>query len=87
MVAICGRVHLSPNHGFNLNKSAGDKHYFHRQGPNRSILMTASSTRLGTGGGVLDKPTIEKTTPSRDSEFDVRVLPRTTSVGTSRRRW
>ncbi|KAB2633700.1 hypothetical protein D8674_029947 [Pyrus ussuriensis x Pyrus communis] len=71
MAAICGRVPLSTNHGFNLTKS-GDKHYFHRQSPNRSILMTTSSTRLGTGGGVLDKPTLEKTTPSRDSEFDVR---------------
>ncbi|KAI5330390.1 PREDICTED: ATP-dependent Clp protease [Prunus dulcis] len=71
MAAICGRVALSPNQGFNLAKS-GDKHYVHKQCSSRSILMTASSTRLGKGGGLLEKPTIEKTTPSRDSEFDLR---------------
>lgn len=27
---------------------------------------------VGKGGGVLDKPVIEKTTPGRESEFDLR---------------
>ena len=31
-----------------------------------------SVAALGRGGGLLDKPTIEKTTPGRESEFDVR---------------
>ena len=34
--------------------------------------MTATTTVLGKGGGLLEKPTIEKTTPGRDSEFDLR---------------
>lgn len=34
--------------------------------------MTASATRLGKGGGLLERPTIETTTPGRESEFDLR---------------
>lgn len=34
--------------------------------------MTATTTVLGKGSGLLEKPTIEKTTPGRDSEFDLR---------------
>lgn len=52
----------------------GDKTYFHKQCPNRSTLMTATTTVLGKGGGLLEKPTIEKTTPGRDSEFDLRYI-------------
>ncbi|KAF5179457.1 Atp-dependent clp protease adapter protein clps [Thalictrum thalictroides] len=70
--AICGRVSLSPNHVFN-NHKPGDKHAVYR-GPctNRGILMTISAAGPGKGGGLLDRPTIEKTTPGRESEFDVR---------------
>lgn len=53
---------------------AGDKHSLSK-GPclNRGVLMTLStSAALGKGGGVLDKPIIEKTTPGRESEFDLR---------------
>lgn len=40
---------------------------------NRGVLMTLSTyAALGKGGGVLDKPIIEKTTPGRESEFDLR---------------
>lgn len=40
---------------------------------NRGVLMNLSTTSaLGKGGGVLDKPIIEKTTPGRESEFDLR---------------
>lgn len=34
--------------------------------------MTIATTGLGRGGGLLEKPTIERTTPGRDSEFDKR---------------
>lgn len=34
--------------------------------------MAMSATGVGKGGGVMDKPVIEKTTPGRESEFDVR---------------
>lgn len=50
----------------------GDKYYFHKQCRNRSTLMMLSVAELGKGGGLLEKPTIEKTTPGRESEFDVR---------------
>lgn len=50
----------------------GDKYYFHKQCRNRSALMMISVAELGKGGGLLEKPTIEKTTPGRESEFDVR---------------
>ncbi|AAD49977.1 ATP-dependent Clp protease adapter protein CLPS1 [Arabidopsis thaliana] len=70
--AICGRLALAPSSLF--NSKSGDKHLVSK-GPcvNRSILMTLStSAALGKGGGVLDKPIIEKTTPGRESEFDLR---------------
>ncbi|PON86483.1 Ribosomal protein [Trema orientale] len=68
---ICSRVPLSPNHVFNPSKS-GDKYHFHKQCSNRNILMTIATTGIGRGGGLLEKPTIERTTPSRDSEFERR---------------
>ncbi|CAK9312179.1 unnamed protein product [Citrullus colocynthis] len=74
--AICGRLPLSPNHFFNPTKP-GDKYYFHKQCRNRSILMMLSAAELGRGGGLLEKPTIEKTTPGRESEFDVRKSRKT----------
>ncbi|KAK9114813.1 hypothetical protein Syun_021610 [Stephania yunnanensis] len=51
----------------------GDKNSFCR-GPcaHRGIFMAISATGPGKGGGVLDRPTIEKTTPGRESEFDLR---------------
>ncbi|XP_022136972.1 ATP-dependent Clp protease adapter protein CLPS1, chloroplastic-like isoform X2 [Momordica charantia] len=44
---------------------------------NRSTLMMLSVAELGKGGGLLEKPTIEKTTPGRESEFDVRKSRKT----------
>ncbi|KAA8541182.1 hypothetical protein F0562_025211 [Nyssa sinensis] len=67
--AICGRVALSPNHVF--HPKPGDKYSLHKQCTNRSIFMTLSATG-GKGGGVLERPIIEKTTPGRESEFDLR---------------
>ncbi|KAK6925228.1 Adaptor protein ClpS, core [Dillenia turbinata] len=52
--------------------SAGDKHLLHTQCPSRSMLMAISAVGAGKGGGVLERPTIERTTPGRESEFDVR---------------
>ncbi|KAK9105642.1 hypothetical protein Scep_022486 [Stephania cephalantha] len=74
--AICGRVSLSPNHVF--NHKPGDKNSFCR-GPcaHRGIFMAISATGPGKGGGVLDRPTIEKTTPGRESEFDLRKSRKT----------
>lgn len=53
----------------------GDKQAVYR-GPciNRGILMTISAAGPGKGGGLLERPTIEKTTPGRESEFDVRYI-------------
>ncbi|WRX13846.1 Adaptor protein ClpS [Theobroma cacao] len=34
--------------------------------------MAISTTGAGRGAGVLEKPVIERTTPGRESEFDVR---------------
>ncbi|XP_048604498.1 ATP-dependent Clp protease adapter protein CLPS1, chloroplastic-like isoform X9 [Brassica napus] len=70
--AICGRLALAPSSLFN-SKSA-DKHSVSK-GPwvnNRGVLMTMSA--MGKGGGVLDKPIIEKTTPGRESEFDLSLV-------------
>ncbi|KAF8095360.1 hypothetical protein N665_0335s0008 [Sinapis alba] len=70
--AICGRLALAPTTLF--NSLSGDKHSVSK-GPhasNRGVLMTMSTSVVGKGGGVLDKPIIEKTTPGRESEFDLR---------------
>ncbi|CAH8326976.1 unnamed protein product [Eruca vesicaria subsp. sativa] len=70
--AICGRLALAPSSLF--NSISGDKHSLSK-GPcvnNRGVLMTMSTSTLSKGGGVLDKPIIEKTTPGRESEFDLR---------------
>ncbi|CAL9167149.1 unnamed protein product [Musa hybrid cultivar] len=70
--AICSRIALSPNHV--VNPKPGDKLSQHR-GPcaNRGILMAVSVSGPGKGGGgLLERPTIEKTTPGRESEFDLK---------------
>ncbi|KAF8378477.1 hypothetical protein HHK36_029819 [Tetracentron sinense] len=86
--AIWGRVALSPNHVLNpkpecfswmaIMCSTGDKHTLYK-GPctNRGILMTISATGPGKGGGLLERPAIEKTTPGRESEFDLRKSRKT----------
>ncbi|KAG6759665.1 hypothetical protein POTOM_036149 [Populus tomentosa] len=72
--AICGRIALSPNNVFNP-KPVGDKNSVCR-GPcaSRGILMSISATVSGKGGGggILEKPVIERTTPVHESEFDLR---------------
>ncbi|XP_038976481.1 ATP-dependent Clp protease adapter protein CLPS1, chloroplastic-like, partial [Phoenix dactylifera] len=44
---------------------------------NRGILVAISATGPGKGGGLLERPTIEKTTPGRESEFDLRKSRKT----------
>ncbi|KAK9278983.1 hypothetical protein L1049_028565 [Liquidambar formosana] len=68
--AICGRLPLSPNHVF--NPKPGDRHSLYKQCMNRSILTSISAAGPGKGGGLLERPTIERTTPGRESEFDLR---------------
>ncbi|KAM7487602.1 hypothetical protein LguiB_025086 [Lonicera macranthoides] len=45
-----------------------------RKGPcsNRSAVVTVSATGQGKGGGLLEIPAIDKATPGRDSEFNLR---------------
>ncbi|XP_026407875.1 ATP-dependent Clp protease adapter protein CLPS1, chloroplastic-like [Papaver somniferum] len=75
--AIWGRVSLSPNHIFN-NKPGGDTYSIYKGNcTNRGILMTVSAAGPGKGGGLLERPTIEKTTPGRESEFDLRKSRKT----------
>ncbi|XP_021910143.1 ATP-dependent Clp protease adapter protein CLPS1, chloroplastic [Carica papaya] len=74
--AICGRLSLSPSTVF--NPKPGEKHS-PCKGPciTRGILMALSATGGGKGGGVLERPVIEKTTPGRESEFDLRKSRKT----------
>ncbi|GER51588.1 ATP-dependent Clp protease adapter protein clpS [Striga asiatica] len=44
----------------------------HKQWATLNTLMTMQVVGDSKGGGVLDKPIIEKTTPGRESEFDLR---------------
>nr|GMD83825.1 ATP-dependent Clp protease adapter protein CLPS1, chloroplastic [Ipomoea batatas]GME15477.1 ATP-dependent Clp protease adapter protein CLPS1, chloroplastic [Ipomoea batatas] len=67
--AICGRISLSPNH-FSHPKP-GDKNHFQKLWAIRNV-MAMPIAGVGKGGGLLDKPVIEKTTPGRESEFDLR---------------
>ncbi|XP_039042294.1 ATP-dependent Clp protease adapter protein CLPS1, chloroplastic-like isoform X2 [Hibiscus syriacus] len=39
---------------------------------NRGILMAILTTGSGKGAGILEKPVIERTTPCRESEFDLK---------------
>ncbi|XP_028768211.1 ATP-dependent Clp protease adapter protein CLPS1, chloroplastic-like isoform X1 [Neltuma alba] len=56
-----------------LTLSFGDK-YSSCRGPcsNLCIPMAVLATGPGRGGGLLEKPVIEKGTPGRESEFDLR---------------
>ncbi|CAI9299980.1 unnamed protein product [Lactuca saligna] len=50
----------------------GDKYLLHKQSTKWITVMTMAPPRLEKGAEVLDKPVIEKTTPGRESEFDLR---------------
>ncbi|KAL1356720.1 ATP-dependent Clp protease adapter protein CLPS1, chloroplastic isoform X2 [Arachis hypogaea] len=56
----------------------GDRNYGFRYSRSRSVvIMSAAGAVIGKGGGVLDRPTIETTSPSRQSEFDLRKSRKT----------
>ncbi|XP_022726222.1 ATP-dependent Clp protease adapter protein CLPS1, chloroplastic-like [Durio zibethinus] len=69
--AISGILTLLPNTVF--YPKPGEKQSLSK-GPfaNRGVLMGISTTGLGKGAGILEKPVIERTTPGRESEFDLR---------------
>lgn len=50
----------------------GDKHSLNKQWTHRTMLMTVSAAARGKGAEVLERPTIERITPGRESEFDLR---------------
>ena len=51
---------------------SGDKYASYKQCNQRSILMAVTAAGAGKGGGLLEKPTIERNTPGRESEFYLR---------------
>ncbi|KAK4263765.1 hypothetical protein QN277_029139 [Acacia crassicarpa] len=69
--AMCGRLALSPTHVF--NPKPGDKYSSCRRPcSNLCIPMAVIATGPGKGGGLLERPVIEKETPGRESEFNLR---------------
>lgn len=68
-VLLSKRVHILIAVSFVI---AGDKNFPFKYSKDRSIVMTVAASRLGKGGGLLERPTIEKTSPGRESEFDLR---------------
>ncbi|XP_057815216.1 ATP-dependent Clp protease adapter protein CLPS1, chloroplastic [Cryptomeria japonica] len=69
--AVCSKLFVLPAQTF--QPKSGDK-ILQQKGTyaNRVLSATGVASAGGKGGGVLDRPTIEKTTPGRDSEFDLR---------------
>ncbi|XP_078433417.1 ribosomal protein L12/ ATP-dependent Clp protease adaptor protein ClpS family protein isoform X2 [Wolffia australiana] len=69
--AICAGITLSPMQVFAPRQ--GDKH-LQLKGPflHRGAVAPVAAASPGKGGGLLDKPTVEKTTPGRESEFNLR---------------
>ncbi|KAK8657620.1 hypothetical protein V6N13_035850 [Hibiscus sabdariffa] len=69
--AIRGRLSLSPSTVF--NPKPGEKQSRCRGAcTNRGVLMAISTTGSGKGAGILEKPVIERTTPGRESEFNLK---------------
>ncbi|KAL4383154.1 hypothetical protein GQ457_15G005280 [Hibiscus cannabinus] len=69
--AIRGRLSLSPSTVF--NPKPGEKQSRCRGAcTNRGVLMVISTTGSGKGAGILEKPVIERTTPGRESEFNLK---------------
>ncbi|XP_027358798.1 ATP-dependent Clp protease adapter protein CLPS1, chloroplastic-like [Abrus precatorius] len=63
---------LSPNQVFNA-ANYGDKNFPLKYSRDRSVVMAVATPGiLGKGGGLLERPTIETTSPGRESEFDLR---------------
>ncbi|KAK8479597.1 hypothetical protein V6N13_042434 [Hibiscus sabdariffa] len=69
--AIRGRLSLSPSTVF--NPKPGEKQSRCRGAcTNRGVLMAIYTTGSGKGAGILEKPVIERTTPGRESEFNLK---------------
>ncbi|ONK65415.1 uncharacterized protein A4U43_C07F36860 [Asparagus officinalis] len=69
--AMYSRIALSPNHV--INSKSGDKVLLYKgQYMARGVPRTVSAAGAGKGGGLLERPTVETTTPGRESEFDLR---------------
>ncbi|KAF3324205.1 ATP-dependent Clp protease adapter protein ClpS [Carex littledalei] len=71
--AIYNRIPLSLNHF--LNSKPGDKFSLYKGRPlfvSGAMVTALSATAPGKGGSVLDRPVKEKSTPGRDSEFDLK---------------
>ena len=56
------------------NCIAGDKYSFCKGPFSNLCIPMAVATGSGKGGGLLEKPVIEKSTPGRESEFDLRYV-------------
>ncbi|CAN6479840.1 unnamed protein product [Victoria cruziana] len=69
---ICGRISISP-----FNPKSVDRLPPQFISPNRVTFTVVSATAPGKGGGLLERPTIEKATPGRESEFDLRKSRKT----------
>ncbi|QCD92144.1 ATP-dependent Clp protease adaptor protein ClpS [Vigna unguiculata] len=75
--ALSTALALSPNQVFNA-VNPGDKNFALKYCKDRTVVMTMAATGiLGKGGGLVERPTIETTTPGRESEFDVRKSRKT----------
>ncbi|KAE9600286.1 hypothetical protein Lal_00045440 [Lupinus albus] len=74
--ALCTPFVLSPNHIFNIS-NPGDKNFALKYSKDWNIVKTVAASGLGKGGGVLERPTIERTSPGRESEFDLRKSKKT----------
>ncbi|CAM8940019.1 unnamed protein product [Rhodiola kirilowii] len=78
--AIWIRVVLSAKHVF--NPRLGERNIFCKgtctsRGAGGGVPVPVSASVLGRGGGVVDKPIVEKSTPGRESEFDLRKSRKT----------
>ncbi|XP_061342103.1 ATP-dependent Clp protease adapter protein CLPS1, chloroplastic-like isoform X1 [Gastrolobium bilobum] len=74
--ALCSSLALSPNQVFSAS-NPGDKNFLFKYSKDRSIAMTVAAPGIGKGGGLLERPTIETTSPGRESEFDLRKSRKT----------
>ncbi|KAL9324543.1 hypothetical protein ACSQ67_009400 [Phaseolus vulgaris] len=75
--ALSTALALSPNQVFNA-VNPGDKIFGLKYCKDRTVVVTMAATGiLGKGGGLAERPTIEKTTPGRESEFDLRKSRKT----------
>ncbi|KAF2321458.1 hypothetical protein GH714_041053 [Hevea brasiliensis] len=75
--AICGRIALSPNQVLSPKSDIISVRWrqafsFKRTMDQPRDSHGLSATGSGKGGGLLERPIIEKTTPGRESEFDLR---------------